>query len=116
MSVVIPGSDIAKKRAEVESHREMHNSIRGLDRTFSTGAQFHWKIPPKEERDRVDKLMKDRDAKRAQQLAQAKAKHYKRTSFVWTSEKVGSWQRGHPPALLTCVEFLRRSTCHATCS
>eukprot|EP00966_Prymnesium_polylepis_P114551 2646880-Prymnesium_polylepis.1 len=87
MSAVIPGSEKEKQRLELDAARDMKLSIKSLDRTFASGSLYHWKAPPKEERDRVNKLIKDREAKREKQLAATKAKHYKRTSFVWTSEK-----------------------------
>ena len=88
MSVVIPGSEKAKQRATLEAKREMKISIRSLDRTFDgTGSLYHWKTPVMEERHSLDAALKQREEKRAHQLALAKAKHYKRTSFVWASEK-----------------------------
>ncbi|KAL1511085.1 hypothetical protein AB1Y20_005908 [Prymnesium parvum] len=94
---MVPGSPEQRARAALEEKRAAAISIKSLDRAFTSGALFHWATGTKEARHRVDRVIKEREAAHAEQVKVAKAKHYARTSFVWSSDKYpadeGPWNQ-----------------------
>lgn len=85
------------ERLTADERRAAAISIHGLDRRFTTGALYNWGHCSKEERHRIDQKLKQVREKREQQILEAKARHYTRTSFAWKSENYradeGPWDQ-----------------------